>query len=201
MWLDDCALHQRTTSPSLQTTNLLSFVAVEPHCHYHDVPWGLNTCSTQRSPVHRVLMHGASNRDTHLHPLYDNSLVYLTITTYVRRSRRVTSGVRVGEQPYKTLRFFSPTPTPNYSELPSQEEPGSNLTASALVSEVSAIACTSGVWPPLRSVSVVQKNKLSTMVSSNVQSIELLMDCTARRFWMMRQSNRCSTPAPRSSWT
>jgi len=104
-------------------------------------------------------MHGASNRDTHLHPLYDNSLVYLTITTYVRRSRRVTSGVRVGEQPYKTLRFFSPTPTPNYSELPSQEEPGSNLTASALVSEVSAIACTSGVWPPLRSVKMGAKEQ------------------------------------------
>ena len=36
-------------------------------------------------------------------------------------------------------------------------------------------------------------------VSSNVQSIGLLMDCTAWPFWRMRQSNGCSTPAPRSS--
>jgi len=48
-------------------------------------------------------------------------------------------------------------------------------------------------------VSVAQKNKPSTMLSSNVQSIDLPMDCMAWRFRMMRQSNGCSTPAPRSS--
>jgi len=37
------------------------------------------------------------------------------------------------------------------------------------------------------------------MLSSNVQSIDLLMDCMAWRFWTMRQPNGCSTPAPRSS--
>ena len=37
------------------------------------------------------------------------------------------------------------------------------------------------------------------MLSSNVQSIDLLMDCTAWRSWTMRQSNGYSTPAPRSS--
>jgi len=31
----------------------------------HAVPWRLDICSTQRSPVHRVGMHGISNRDTH----------------------------------------------------------------------------------------------------------------------------------------
>jgi len=36
-----------------------------------------------------------------------------------------------------------------------------------------------GVWPPLRPVSVAQKNKPSTMLSSNVQSIDLPTDCTA----------------------
>jgi len=55
-----------------------------------------------------------------------------------------------------------------------------------------------GVWPLLRPVSVTQKNKLSTMFSTNVQSIDLPMDCTAWRF-CMKQSNGCSTPAPRSS--
>ena len=51
--------------------------------------WSLNICSTQRSPIHRVQMHGASNRDTHLYLSHNNSSVYLTTTTYVRRSGRM----------------------------------------------------------------------------------------------------------------
>jgi len=30
--LNACVLHQRTTFPSSQASNLLSFVAMEPHC-------------------------------------------------------------------------------------------------------------------------------------------------------------------------
>jgi len=44
-----------------------------------------------------------------------------------------------------------------------------------------------------------EKNTPSTMLSSNVQSIDLLVDCTAWRLWTMRQSNSWSTPAPRFS--
>jgi len=36
----------------------------------------------------------------------------------------------------------------------------------------------------------------TTWVWLNCQSIKLPMDCTAWRFWMMRQLNGCSTPAP-----
>ena len=82
---------------------------------------------------------------------------------------------------------------------PGMNLPGSGLTASAPMSGVSAPACTNGVWPPLRPVSMAQKNKPSTMLSSNVQSIDLPMDCMAWRFWTMRQPNGCSTHAPRSS--
>jgi len=60
-----------------------------------------------------------------------------------------------------TLRGFvlsSPTSAPTLLEWPSQEEPGSGSTASAPVSDVSAPACTNGVLPPLRPVSVAQKN-------------------------------------------
>ena len=49
---------------------------------------------------------------------------------------------------------------------------------SAPVSDVSAPACTNGVWSPLRPVSVA-RNKLSTMLSSTVQSIDIPMDCMA----------------------
>ena len=67
------------------------------------------------------------------------------------------------------------------------------------VSDVSAPACTNVLWPPLRPVNVMRKNKPSTMLSFNFQSIDLPMDCTAWRFWTMRQPNGCSTPAPKSS--
>ena len=73
----------------------LSFVTMKPHCLQHAVPWSLDTRSTQRSPVHRMQMHGASNRDTHLYPPRNNSLVYLTTATYVRR---------IGRQKYNITR-------------------------------------------------------------------------------------------------
>jgi len=60
-------------------------------------------------------------------------------------------------------------------------------------------AFTNGVWFFLRLVGVAQKNRPLAILSSNVQSIELLMDWLARRFWMMRQSNGCSTSAAGSS--
>jgi len=54
------------------------------------VPWSRDICSPQRSPIHRVQMQGASNRDIHLYPLHNNSSVYLITTTYVRRSGWIT---------------------------------------------------------------------------------------------------------------
>ena len=84
--------------------------------------------------------------------------------------------------------------THTHPEWPSREEPGSCLTASAPMSDVCAPACTNGVCPPLRPVSVAQ-NKTS-MSSSTVQSIGLPTDYTAWRFWTMRQPNGFSTPAP-----
>ena len=88
---------------------------------------------------------------------------------------------------------------PSPQEWPYQDEPGSDLTAFAPVSDVSAPAFTNGVWPPLRPVSETQNNKPSTMSSSNVQSIDLPMDCMAWRLWTMRQPNDCSTSSLRSS--
>jgi len=93
------------------------------------------------------------------------------------------------------------TPAPTLLEWPFQEQLGSGLISSAPGSGVSDPACTNGVWPPLRPVNVAQKNKLSTILSSSVQSIDHLMDCMAWRFWKMRQSNGCSTLAPRSNVT
>ena len=68
-------------------------------------------------------------------------------------------------------------------ERPSPEEPRSGVTASAPMSDVSSPACSNGVWPCLQPMSVAQKNKPSTMLSCNVQSNALPMDCMAWRFW------------------
>ena len=95
--------------------------------------------------------------------------------------------------------FSYPTLVSTPPEWPSQEVPGFSLTSLALVSDVSAPAWTNRVWPPLKPVSVAQKNKPLTMSSSNVQSTDLFMYSMAWRFWTMRQLNGCSTPAPKSS--
>ena len=63
------------------------------------MPWSLDICSTQHLPVHRVQTRGVSNRDTHLHPRHNISSVHLA-TTYVRRSGRITNGMRSGRIPH-----------------------------------------------------------------------------------------------------
>ena len=131
-------------------------------------------------------------------PPHNISSVHLATTTYVRRSGQITNGMRSVDNPTRLRIFILDTGT-HPPEWPSQEEPGSDLPASTPVTDVSAPACRNGVWPPPQPVTVAQKNKPSTMLSSNVQSIDLPMDCMAWRFWMMRQLNGYSTPAPRSS--
>ena len=75
-------------------------------------PRSLDICTTQRSPVHRVQMHGASNRDTHLYPPHNISSVHLTATTYVRHSGRITNGMRSGRTIPYASEFSTPAPTP-----------------------------------------------------------------------------------------
>jgi len=84
----------------------------------------------------------------------------------------------MGGQPTRR-RVFIPDTGAQPPERPSQQGPGSGLIASAPASGISADVCTNEVWPPLRPVSVAQKNKPSTVLSFNVKSIDLLMDCTA----------------------
>jgi len=53
-----------------------------------------------------------------------------------------------------------------------------------------------GVWPPLRPVTVAQKNKPSTMLSSHVQSIDLPMDCTAWRIGIRGRESEGAAARP-----
>ena len=53
-------------------------------------------------------MHGVSNRDTHLYPLHNNSSVHLTPTARVRRTGKITNGMRSGWTTSQRLRIFIP---------------------------------------------------------------------------------------------
>jgi len=154
------------------------------------------SASTQFSPVHRVGMHGISNGDTHLYPLHNNTSVHLRTTTEVQRSGRITNGIQGG---WRALRDYAlpclcraicraipitiAGPFLENLHQSSRNSPAKNsvsgLTASAPVLNISVPPYTNGVWPLLRLVSVTQKNRASTMLSSNVQSIEHPTDCTA----------------------
>ena len=123
---------------------------------------------------------------------------HCTVLSYVRRTGRITNGMRSGRTTPQDSAFSFPTPVHTLTEWLSQEGPGTGWSTSAPVSGVSAPACTNGEWPPPRPVSVAQKNEPSTMLSSNVQSTDLLMDYMAWTFWTMRQPNGCSIPAPKS---
>jgi len=91
------------------------------------MPWSLDICSTQCSPVHRVRMHGISNRGTHLHLPHNNSSFNRTTTCMcgVLDGSQVECGV-VGEH-YGTPYFY-----PRHRNPPSQEHSGSGLIASHL---------------------------------------------------------------------
>ena len=54
---------------------------------------------------------GSSNRETHLYPPHNISSVHLTTTTYVRRSGRITNGMRSGRTTPQDSEFSSPAPT------------------------------------------------------------------------------------------
>jgi len=87
------------------------------------------------------------------------------------QSGRFTDGRRSGRTT-RRLSTFMPDTDPSGMTLPKQR--GSGLTASTPVSDVSAPACRDRVWFPLRLVCVAQKNKPSTMLFSDVQSIDPL---------------------------
>ena len=64
------------------------------------------------SALHRVKIHGVSNWYTHLYPPHNNSLVHLKTTTYVRRTGRITNGMRSGRTTPQACAFSSQTPAP-----------------------------------------------------------------------------------------
>ena len=138
-------------------------------------------------------MHNASNWDTqvevptaqHLIRSSENKSASQWVDSQVK-SCLITNGMQSGQTIPQDSAFLFPTPVPTpRNQWPSQEEPGSGFTASAPVSDVSTPACTNGVWPPLQPVWRRRTNRRPCMLSSNVQFIDLPVDCMAWRFWTM----------------
>ena len=128
LWLDACVLYQRTIFPCLQASNLLSYVAKEPHGLQHDVPWSLDIS---------VGMDGDSNWDTHLCPLHNNSSVHLTTMTEVRPCTRITDG---------TIRLLSTTRLHTFTPYPSSwNSPAKNSVGPVPVCKMGH-ECFYGLW-------------------------------------------------------
>ena len=142
-----CILHQRTTFPSSQASNLLSFVAMEPHSVYHAMlmePGHL---------LHSAITHSPSADAGQLksrHPFVPATQFIGSSDNNIRAAQWADHQWNAGgRKTPQDSTFLSLTRAPNPAEWPSQEEPVSGLTASAPVSGVSDPACTNGVWPDL----------------------------------------------------
>ena len=190
LWLDACVLHQRTTflffrHPTCWASSQWSHTVSSTPCHgaWTSAPLSAYLSIECKCTAPQIETPTCTHRTT-------------THQFFWKQQHTCSA---VGGSPHKTPHFHPRHPPLHPPEWLSQEQTGSGLTASSPVWDVYAPVCTNEVCPPLRPVSVAPKNKLSTMLSSNVQSIDLLMDCMVWRFWTMRQLIGCSTSAPRSS--
>ena len=110
-------------------------------------------------------MHSISNRDTHF-------VCRTTTHQFIWRRQQHKCGALVGSprecgavgEHFQDSVLLSPTLAPTLPEWPRQEQCESDLTTSAPASDVSAPACTNGVRPLTRLVSVPQKNRPLTML-------------------------------------
>jgi len=134
------------------------------------VPWSLDTCCTQRSPstkcestAPQIETSICTGREQLISSSDDNNVRAAHWADHQWKAEWLDNTTR--------LRTFIPDTGTRL--------PGMILPRTAWVrlyrftpgSDVSAPVCTNGVWPPLRPVSVAQKNKPSTTLSSNVQSM------------------------------
>ena len=147
LWLDACVLHQWTTFQSSQASNLwvssqrshtsLRRRAMKPGHLLHSAltrPSGAAArCLKSRHPFVTAAQQLISTSD-------NNNIRAAQWTDHQWNAEWVDNPTRL-----RTLIPDSGMHPP--PEWPSQEEPGSGLTASSPVSDVSAPACTNGVWP------------------------------------------------------
>ena len=130
-------------------------------------------------------------------PLQNNSSVHLMTTTEVRRSGRITDGMR---SDWRTLRHsvrLSLSLATTRLEWIFYEQRGPCLTAFSPISDLSSPDYANLVWPLLRPVCVEQKNKPPTTLSSIANLSTSVWIGLPEGSW--RQSTGCSTPTPRSS--
>ena len=132
------------------------------------MPWSLDTCSTQRSHVHRVPIHGISNGDTYLCTPHTNYSRFSDNSDLPAAQWEDQQDWAVWLNNLTRIRMLIPY-TGNHA-------PGMTLyrrTWVRLIRNRIGVECFHSclhkwVWSPLRPVSVAQKNKPLTMLSSNI---------------------------------
>jgi len=117
----------------------------------------------------------------------------------VGRSGRIIYGMQIGWQKIHDSIFHLQDRLPSVLQWACHKQRGSDITAAATLAEVTTPPYTNGVCPLLRHVSAAQSNRLLTLFFLTFQSIDLSVESMFCPFWMTRQSNGFSTPAPRSS--
>jgi len=189
LWLDPCILHQWTSFSSSQTSNLLSFVTKGPHCTLCHEAW------TSTPPGAHHALGGKAQYLKSSHPFaFVTQQLISSSGNNIRAAHRSPMECRVAGQHYETVHFH-----PRH-----WHPPGMILSKTAWV-QLNCL-CTNvvrfyswlhkWVWLPLQPVSVVKKNKPSTMLSSNVQFINVPMDCMAWPLWKTRQMNGSAQHMP-----
>ena len=160
------------------------------------MPWGLDIWSRHGWPVHWVEMHSISKYDpfaSAAERLISSSLD----NTEVWWSGRITGGWQSRWRTLCDSLLSSLTSAPTLQGCLCQDQRGTSLTTSAPVSNLSTPAYKYEVWP-FCSLLGTEKQTVYHVVLT-VQSIDLPMENKAWWFWITRQLNGCSTPAPRSS--
>ena len=162
------------------------------------MPWSLDICTTQRSPVHRVGIHGISNRGTFLYPAHNN---LISSSDDISKSAWFWADHWWNAESWKALRNFELS-TPFHP-------PGMSLLRTACV----RLNCLrTGVR---RFQSCLHKWSMAFSETCECGAEDQIVDhyclpisnpltstwSTAWRFWMMRQSTGCSIPTPGSSVT
>ena len=143
------------------------------------------------SPIHWVQTYSVSNRNTHLYTPHSISSVNLTTTTCVVHWPDHQWNVEWTDNATRLcIIIFGTSTHPPIMTLPR----GAWFWLDRACNSVWHFCSSLYKWGMTSSAAcVAQKNKPLTLLSSNVQSIDIPMDCMAWRFWTMRHWNGCST--------
>jgi len=182
----------RTCWASSQMSHTASFTAC----------YEVSSCSTHLPPVHRVGTLGITNQETHFYQPHNNSSVHLTAATKCGAlgGSPKECGLECLESNTKLRTFI-----PDFgTHLPGMALPRTKwVRLNCLRAGIGRFRFCLHKWGMAPSAAcecgAEEQTVDHVILHRLIHRIYPMRDCMACRFWTMRQSNGCSTPAPRSS--